>query len=140
MLSTTLRLVLVLGRVVALTGAALTIFEVVKWVVEWASAHPLDWNVGFLPLILPAQALLAVWVAWSALEHEGSALFRSAMLAFVVSFVGFYGWYFLLLWDMGPGRMVFGNLAYLASGLIVGLALLLSAAEFRSEHGQTRRQ
>ena len=137
MLSTSFRMVLISGRVVALTGAALIIFDVVNWVIEWASASPLDWNVGLLPLILPAQALLAVWVAWSALKHEAPALFRSAMLTFIVSFVLFYGWYFLLLWDLGPGWMVLGNFAYLASGLIVGLALLLSALGATLDRGPT---
>jgi hypothetical protein len=135
MLSASARLFLISGRLVALAGAALTVFAVVSWVVEWASASYGD--VGLLPLILPLQALLALWVARSAITGEGPVLFRHAMLAFVVSFVLFYGWYFLLLWDLGPGWMVVGNFAYLASGLIVGLGLLLSAVGAGRDHDST---
>jgi hypothetical protein len=137
MLSASARLFLISGRLVALAGAALTVFAVVSWVVEWASASYGDGDVGLLPLILPLQALLALWVARSAITGEGPVLFRHAMLAFVVSFVLFYGWYFLLLWDLGPGWMVVGNFAYLASGLIVGLGLLLSAVGAGRDHDST---
>lgn len=138
MLSASARLFMISGRAVALAGAALTIFSALVWAIERVTAPSWDWNVRLMPVILLAQALLASWLAWSAVTREGPDLFRSAMLAFAVSFVCFYGWYFLLLWDLGPGWMLVGNLAYLASGLIVGVALLLSEAGARRDHGQTR--
>lgn len=134
MLSTTVRLILISGRIAALVGAALTVFAFASWVIKWASASPLDWNVGVLPLVLPAQALVAAWLAWSAIKREGPALFRSAMLAFVVSFVLLYGWYFVLLWDVGAVWIASGNFTYLAAGLLAGTALLLSAVGARFHH------
>jgi hypothetical protein len=118
------RLLVLLGRLAGLGGAALTVGAVSAMVVGWAYSavrHAPDWNVGLLPVVLPLQLLVAGWVAWGALGAEPRALLRRLLVAAAVSFFAFYGWYFLLGGD-GAGLIGVGNLLYLGAGLLVGIA------------------
>lgn len=136
MLSTTVRLFVVSARIAAVAGAALTSFAMVSWVIDWVSAPYWDWNVGALPVILPAQFVLAGWLAWTAVKREWAVLLRRAALVFVGAFVLLYGWYFLLLWGEGGMLIASGNLAYGASALLAGCAYLLSVAGGGSDRGR----
>jgi len=123
------RLLVVLGRVVGLGGAALTVGAVSAMVIGWtysAVRHAPDWNVGLLPVVLPLQLLVAGWVAWGALVAEPRPLLRRLLIAAAVSFFAFYGWYFLLAGG-GMGLISVGNLLYLVAGLVVGVAAMTSS-------------
>ena len=106
------------GRLLALAGAGLAVGAVSAIVGAWAYSavrHAPDWNVGLLPLVLPMQVLVAGWVAWGALVAEPRRLFRRLLIAAALSFLAFYGWYFLLLGG-GMGAIAVGNLLYLLAG------------------------
>ena len=123
------RLLVALGRLVGLGGAALTVGAVSAMVIGWtysAVRHAPDWNVGLLPVVLPLQLLVAGWVAWGALVAEPRPLLRRLLIAAAVSFFAFYGWYFLLAGG-GMGLISVGNLLYLVAGLVVGVAAMTSS-------------
>jgi len=123
------RLLVVLGRLAGLGGAALTVGAVSAMVVGWAYSavrHAPDWNVGLLPVVLPLQLLVAGWVAWGALVAEPRSLLRRLLVAAALSFFAFYGWYFLLAGG-GTGLIAVGNLLYLVAGLVVGVAVMTSS-------------
>jgi len=85
------------------------------------------WNVGLLPLVLPLQVVVAGWVLWSALRADPRRLLRNVLVAFALSFLLLYGWYFFLAgWGSDP--LAIGNLLYLAAALPVAAAMLASAA------------
>ena len=124
----TARLLVVLGRLVGLGGAVLTVGAVSAMVVGWAYSavrHAPDWNVGLLPVVLPLQLLVAGWVAWGALRAEPRPLPRRLLIAAAGSFFALYGWYFLLAGG-GMGLIAVGNLLYLVAGLVIGVAVMTS--------------
>jgi hypothetical protein len=87
------RLLVVLGRLAGLGGAALTVGAVSAVVVGWAYSavrHAPDWNVGLLPMVLPLQLLVAGWVALGALVAEPRPLLRRLLIAAAGSFFAFY--------------------------------------------------
>ncbi len=123
------RRLVVLGRLVGLVGAALTVGAVCAMVVGWAYSavrYAPDWNVGLLPVVLPLQLLVAGWVAWSALEAEPRPLLRRLLIAAAGSLFALYGRYFLLAGG-GTGLIAVGNLLYLVAGLVVGAAAMASS-------------
>lgn len=116
------------GRLLALAGAALTVGAVLAVVGGWAYSalrHAPDWNVGLLPVVLPLQVVVAVWVAWGALVAAPRPLLRNLLVAFALSFLALYGWYFLLAGGMGP--IAVGNLLYLAAVPFVAVAAMASS-------------
>ena len=123
------RPLVVLGRLVGLGGAALTVGAVSAVVVGWAYSafrYAPDWNIGLLPVVLPLQFLVAGWVAWSTLVAEPRPLLRRLLIAAAGSLFALYGWYFLLAGG-GMGLIAVGNLLYLVAGLIVGAAAMTSS-------------
>ena len=123
------RPLVVLGRLVGLVGAALTVGAVSAMVVGWAYSavrHAPDWNVGLLPVVLPLQLLVAGWVAWSTLVAEPRPLPHRLLVAAAGSLFALYGWYFLLAGG-GMGLIAVGNLLYLVAGLVVGAAAMASS-------------
>ena len=124
------RLLVLLGRLVGLAGSALTVGAVSAVVGGWtysALRHAPDWNVGLLPVVLPLQFVVGGWVAWGALSAEPPRLLRRLFAAFALSFLALYGWYFLLLGG-GMGPIAYGNLLYLAAGLLAVVAAMASSA------------
>ncbi len=121
-----------LGCLIATVGAALTAGAVVGVAGGWAYSalrYAPDWNVGVLPLVLPLQLVVAGWVVWGVLKLDPRPLLRNLLLAFGGSFLGLYGWYFLLGGlDDGGGLVGLGNLLYLLAGLLVVLAALVGDA------------
>ena len=107
------------GRLVAIAGAALTVGAVVAYVAGWvvsAIRFAPDWNVGIIPLVFMLQIVVAGWVVWSALTADPRRLLRNVLLAFALTFLLGYGWYFLLAgWGSDPVSI--GNLLYLAAAL-----------------------
>jgi hypothetical protein len=87
-------------------------------------------NVGVLPLVVVSQTVVAAWVVWSVLKLGSRPLLRILLLAGGVSFLGLFGWYFLLAGE-GAELVAIGDLLYLVAGLLVVLALLLSAVSAR---------
>lgn len=118
------------GRLVALAGAALTAGAVVAYVSGWvveALRYAPDWNVGILPLVFVLQVFVAGWVAWSAFAAAPRRLLRNVLVAFVLTFLLGYGWYFLLA-GWGEDPVSIGNLLYLVAALPVAAAVLAAAA------------
>lgn len=118
------------GRLVAIAGAALSIGAVVAYVTAWtisAIRFAPDWNFGFLPLIFFLQVAVAGWVTWGALKADPPRLLRTVLIAFGLTFLLGYGWYFLLAgWGSDP--VPIGNLLYLAAALPVAAAVLAASA------------
>lgn len=117
-----------LGRLVAIAGAALTAGAVVAYVAGWAISairYAPDWNIGVLPLVLPLQLAVAGWVAWGALRSDPRRLLRNLLVAFVLTFLLLYGWYFLLL---GGDLVSVGNLLYLAAAVPLAVAVVSASA------------
>jgi hypothetical protein len=116
------------GRLVAIVGAALTTGSVVAYVAGWAISairYAPDWNVGVVPLVLPLQLAVAGWVAWGALGSDPRRLLRNVLVAFALTFLLLYGWYFLLL---GDDLMSVGNLLYLAAAVPLAVAAVFASA------------
>lgn len=113
------------GRLVAIAGAALTTGAVAAHVAGWtisALRFAPDWNVGLLPLIFVLQVVVAGWVLWGALKAAPPRLLRNVLVAFALTFLLGYGWYFLLAgWGEDPVSV--GNLLYLAAALPVAAVL-----------------
>lgn len=102
-----------------LCGAALALATLARGTFLYLQGGPsfdVASDLGLLPLIVPAQALLAVWVVWNVLKHGPRPLLRILSLAFAGSFVVAYGWYLLLT---PRGFLVgVGNLLYLIAALL----------------------
>ena len=117
------------GRLVAIVGAALTTGAVVAYVAGWtisAIRYAPDWNVGVLPLVLPLQLAVAGWVAWGALRNDDPRrLLRDVLVAFALTFLLLYGWYFLL---SGSDLVSVGNLLYLAAAVPLAVAAASASA------------
>ncbi len=122
-LSAVARLLLVLGRLVGLAGAALTMGTIAAGVFLFFYYGP-TWNVGILPLVVTSQTVVAAWVVRGVLKLGSRPLLRVLLLAGGVSFLGLFGWYFLLAGD-GAELGAVGNLLYLLAGLLVALAFSL---------------
>jgi len=120
----------VFGRMVAIAGAALTVGAIVAYVSGWvvsAIRYAPDWNVGIIPLVFVLQVVVAGWVLWSALMRDARRLLRNQLVAFVLSFLLLYGWYFFLAgWGRDPVSI--GNLLYLLAGLSMLVAVLSDAS------------
>ncbi len=127
----TSRTLLVAGRLVGFAAAAFAMvlmakpgYELFRYVFFSGS---LTW-AGILPVVFVLRICVAGWVAWAALRFDGRALMRVLLAAFGISFLLLYGWYFLFL---GMDDVVFywivtGDFLYLAAGLLVGSASILS--------------
>jgi hypothetical protein len=126
-----------LGRLLAVAGAALSVGAIAGIVAGWlisALRYAPDWNVGLLPVVLPLQVVVAGWVLWGALTSEPPRLLRNLLVAFALTFVLGYGWYFLLGgWGSAPVSM--GNLLYLAAAVPVAAAVLAAFALDDREEG-----
>ena len=118
------RVISAFGRLVAIAGAALTTGAVVAHVAGWAISairFAPDWNVGLLPLVFVLQVVVAGWVLWGALKADLPRLLRNVLVAFALTFLLGYGWYFLLAgWGEDPVSM--GNLLYLAAAVPLAVA------------------
>jgi hypothetical protein len=128
----TARTLLVVGRLVALVAAAFALalmakpgYELFRYVFFSGS---LTW-AGIIPVVFALRICVAGWVAWDVLRLDGRALMRALLAAFGISFLLLYGWYYLILgmdyelfyWNVA------GDFLYLAGGLLLGCASLLSA-------------
>ncbi len=131
----TARLLMVLGYLVALAGVALSTATLVvgTFLFFYRGAPNWELGLGYLPLVIPFRIIVAACVVWSVLVLDARSLFRTLLLLGGVSFVGVYGWYFLLLWP-GGALVAIGDLLYLVAGLLVGCARLLSAFDDRLEN------
>jgi len=128
----TARTLLVVGRLVALVAAAFALalmakpgYELFRYVFFSGS---LTW-AGIIPVVFALRICVAGWVAWAVLRLDGRALMRALLAAFGISFLLLYGWYYLIL---GMDYELFywivaGYFLYLAGGLLLGCASLLSA-------------
>ena len=77
---------------------------------------------------------VAAWVVWGVKGSDGRPLARTLLAAFGISFLPLYGLYYLLTgtdWGL-LYWVVTCDFLYLAGGLAVGCALLLSASGTRS--------
>ena len=135
----TSKLLLVLGRLIAVAAAAITVALMAWWGYDLlrsvlAARHPRWDAAGVLSFVVVLRMAVAVWVAWSAIRLDGRPLARTLLAAFGVAFFLLFGWYFLLAgMDYGVFYwVVVGDALYLAGGLAVGCALLLPAAGTRS--------
>lgn len=128
----TARTLLVVGRLVAFAAAAFALalmaepgYELFRYVFFSGS---LTW-AGVIPVVFALRICVAGWVAWAVLRLDGRALMRALLAAFGISFLPLYGWYYLILGvdDELFHWIVAGDFLYLAGGLLVGCASLLSA-------------
>lgn len=121
------RLFTLVARLIGLLAAALILVTLTRgtlsYLSERANAISIS-DLGLLPLIVPAQILLAVWVGWNILKPGSRSLIFVLLVAFLGSFVVAYGWYFLL----APASFYVGvgNLMYLLAALFA-LGAWLSA-------------
>lgn len=128
----TARTLLVFGRLVGFAAAAFALalmakpgYELFRYVFFSGS---LTW-AGIIPVVFALRICVAGWVAWAVFWLDGRALMRVLLAAFGISFLPLYGWYYLIL---GMDYAFFywivaGDFLYLAGGLWVGGASLLSA-------------
>lgn len=124
------RVMAAFGRLVAIAGAAFSAGAVVAYVSGWvisAIRYAPDWNVGLLPAVFVLQFAVAGWVLWGALKADPPRLLRNVLVAFALTFLLGYGWYFLLAgWATDP--VAIGNLLYLAAALPVAVAVMAASA------------
>jgi hypothetical protein len=114
------------GRMVAIAGGAVTVGTILAFVGEWvflSLRYAPDWNVGILPLVAVLQLAVAGWVVWGVARRDARTLLRNLLVAFALSFLLSYGWYFLLLGE-GLEMIAVGNLLYLLAALPVAVAAL----------------
>ncbi len=128
----TAQALLVVGRLGAFAAAAFALaltakpgYELFRYVFFSGS---LTW-AGIIPVVFALRVCVAGWVAWAVLRLDGRALMRVLLAAFGISFLLLYGWYYLIL---GMDYELFywivaGDFLYLAGGLLIGCASLLSA-------------
>ncbi len=133
-LSAVARSFLALGRWIGLAGAAFATATLVVGVFLFFYHGP-EWNLGFVPLVVAFRLVVAACVVWGVLTLDTPTLFRILLLLGGGSFVGLYGWYFLLLWP-GGGLVVVGDFLYLVAGLMVGCAMLLPRVDARLGSGR----
>jgi hypothetical protein len=122
-------LILLLGRSLGIAGAGLIVGDLVGMTAEACCSpyhYGLDWNVRWFARVIELQAVLAAWIMWSIFKHGARPLLLELSVVFVGSFVCSYVWHYKLA-SAGGGLMVVGSLLYLAAGLAVACALLLSA-------------
>ena len=131
MLPAVARLLVVLGRLVGFAGAALSAGAL------FAGVHDLFFRVsdlavglGLLPLVVALRITVAACVVWSVIKFNSRTLSRILLIFGVGSFLGLYGWHFLLL-GRGFELLAIADALYLVAGLVVGCALLLPAAGSR---------
>jgi hypothetical protein len=137
------RPVLLLGRLIALSGTVLAVglmawqaYDLLRYAFSYE--HPTWGEVGLLPFVTGLRIIVAAWVVRSAIRLVGRTLLGTLLAAFGVSFILLYGWYFLLL---GMDARFFywvvvGDFLYLAGALVVGSALLLEKASPRLGNNQ----
>jgi hypothetical protein len=122
-------LLLLLGRLLVIAGAGLFVGVVVGMTAE-ACCSPFhygrDWNLWWFTVVVVLQAGLAAWIMWSVSKRGPRPLLLDLSVVFVGSFACSYLWYYRLE-SAGGWLMVVGSLLYLAAGLAVASALLLSA-------------
>ena len=122
-------LLLLLGRLLGVAGAGLIVGVVIGLTAEaCCSPHHYgrDWSLWWFTAVVELQAALAAWIIWSVFGRSPRPLLRDLSVVFVGSFACSYFWHYLLA-SAGGGLMVVGSLLYLAAGLAVASALLLSA-------------
>ena len=86
-------------------------------------------------MVFVLQLAVAGWVLWGALKVDRRRLVRNVLVAFALTFLLGYGWYFLLVgWGTDP--VAIGNLLYLAAVPPLAVAVMAaSALEERRESG-----
>lgn len=128
-----IRLFTISARLIAFVGAAISIVASVAvfylyFLGDFYKGSISD--IGLMPLIIPAQILIAAWVLWNVLKRGSRPLLRVLLVAFVGSFAVAYGWYFLLT---PRGFLVgVGNLLYLLAALSMFASRLVSVADERT--------
>ena len=144
MLPTTIRPLLVSGRLVGFAAAALTFGLMVWWgqyLLRYAlfSEDPTWGEVGIVPLEIVLRMFVAACVVRNVVKLDGRGLLLALLTAFGVSFFLLFGWYSLLTgMDWGFLYWVAAcDLLYLAAGLLVGCALLLAKIHTRPGNATT---
>jgi hypothetical protein len=126
-------LLLLLGRLLGIAGAGLFVGVVVGMTAE-ACCTPYhygrDWSLWWFTAVVELQAALAAWIIWSVFERGPRPLLRDLSVVFIGSSACSYLWHYVLE-SAGGGLMVVGSLLYLAGGLVVASAVLLSADSSR---------
>jgi hypothetical protein len=130
------KVLIVVGRLVGLAGAALTIALMAWWAYDLSryaffSEDPTWAEVGVEPFVIVLRIIVAAWVVWSVVRFDGGVLLSALLLAFGASFSLLLGWYFLLTgmdwsfyyWVVG------GDFLYLIAVLMMGCALQLSESD-----------
>jgi hypothetical protein len=84
--------------------------------------------------VVVLQLAVAGWIDWGVAKRDARTLLRNPLVAFALSFLLSYGWYFLLLGE-GLELTDVGNLLYLLAALPVAVAALGDA---RSSDGIRR--
>jgi len=129
-------LLLLLGRLLGIAGAGLIVGIVIGMTAE-ACCSPYhygrDWSFWWFTAVVELQAGLAPWIMWSIFKRGPRPLLRTLSVVFVGSFLCSYFWHYRLA-SAGGGMMVVGSLLYLAAGLAVASALLLSADSARLDN------
>ncbi len=131
MLPAVARLLAVLGRLAGFAGATLSAGTLFAGVDDLFFRVP-DQAVGLrlLPLVVALRITVAACVLWSVIKFNLRTLFRILLIFGMGSFLGLYGWHFLLL-GQGFELLAIADALYLVAGLVVGCALLLPAAGSR---------
>jgi hypothetical protein len=126
-------LLLLLGCLFGLAGAGLMVGVVVAMAAE-ACCSPYHygpgWSLWWFTAVVELQAGLAAWIIWSIFKRGPRLLLRDLSVVFVGSFICSCFWHYRLE-SAGGGLMVVGSILYLAGGLGVASALLLTADSAR---------
>jgi hypothetical protein len=135
------RLLRIVGRLMGLAGAALTVILMAWWGQDlfryaFFSSDPTWGEVGVIPFVVVLRIVVAAWVAWSVAKLDGDTLLSALLVAFGASFALLYGWYFLLTgMDWGFLYWVVAcDFLYLLAAAMIGCALLLPTASARPHH------
>src|SRR5215212_9609923 len=126
-------ILLLLGRLLGIAGAGLFVGVVVGMTAEACCAphhYGRDWSLWWFTAVVELQAGLAACIIWSVFKRSPRPMLRDLSVVFVGSFACSYLWHYRLE-SAGGGLMVVGSLLYLAAGLAVASALLLSAKSAR---------
>lgn len=137
MLSEIVRLFDLMARLFGFLGASLVLAVSARGTLSYLREGPSFDTVsdlGLLPLIVPAQMLLAAWVLLNVLKPNSRPLLLVLSLAFAGSFVVAYGRYFLLAPD--TFYVGVGNLLYLLAALFA-LGARLSAVGVQLDEERT---
>jgi hypothetical protein len=73
--------------------------------------------------VVVLQLAVAGWIDWGVAKRDARTLLRNLLVAFALSFLLSYGWYFLLLGE-GLELTDVGNILYLLAALPVAVAAL----------------